>query len=82
MKRKYNTIIYVVRRNAYIHGQILEDNFIINMTLQKWKKLSKKPNTQYTQISLASKKFLYQKLTWKSHKFGCLTNEELPSIYK
>ena len=34
-------MIYVVRRNAYIHGQKLKDNFINNENLQKWKKLTK-----------------------------------------
>ena len=55
---------------------------LLIMGLYKSGKTLKKPNTQYTQISLAPKEFLYQKLIWKSHKYGCLTNEELPSIYK
>ena len=55
---------------------------LLTMRLYKNEKTLKKPNTQYTQISLAHKEFLYQKLIWKSHKYGCLTNEELPSIYK
>ena len=72
----------MVRRNAYVHGQKLEDNFTNKLEFTKVGKTNKKLNTQYTQISLAPKEFLYQKLTWKSHKFGCITNEELPSIYK
>ena len=37
-------MIYVVQRNAYIHGQKLNDNFTNNENLQKWEKL-KKPTT-------------------------------------
>ena len=34
-------MIYVVQRNAYIHGQKLKDNFTNNGNLQKWEKLTK-----------------------------------------
>ena len=84
-------MIYVVRRNAYIHGQRLEDNFINNGTLQKWEKLTKPttpihPNgTSLEHSSGRSLKFsqrTHLQLLSTSLKLGWLTNEELPSIYK
>ena len=85
-------MIYVVRRNAYIHGQKLEDNFsLTNGNLQKWEKLTKPttpihPNgTSLEHSSGSSLKFsqrTHLQLLSTSLKLGCLTNEELPSIYK
>ena len=91
MQRKYNTMIYVVRRNAYIHGQRLKDNFTNNRNLQKWKKLTKlttliHPNGTSLEHSSGSSLKLSQRthlqLLSTSLKLGCLTNEELPSIHK
>ena len=42
-------MIYVVRRNAYVHGQKLEDNFT-NNGIYKSGKNSQNPQPQYTQM--------------------------------
>ena len=87
MQRKYNTMIYVVRRNAYVHGQRLEDNFTNNETLQKLEKLTKSttpihPNgTSLEHSSESSLKFsqrTHLQLLSTSLKLGCVTNEQWP----
>ena len=65
-------MIYVVRRNAYIHGQKLKDNFTNNGNLKKWEKLTKPttpihPNGTSLEHSSGS-----------SLKLGCVTNEQWP----
>jgi len=91
MQRRKHNKFYVVRHNAYVHGQRLEDNFINNGTLQKWEKHTKPttpihPNgTSLEHSSGSSLKFsqrTHLQLLSTSLKLGWLTNEELPSIYK
>ena len=59
MQRKYDTIIYVVRRNAYVHGQKLEDNFT-----NKWE-FTKVGKTHKTHNPNIPKWNLTRTLKWK-----------------
>ena len=55
---------------------------LLIIRLYKSGKTLKKPNTQYTQISLAPKEFLYQNSLGNLINLDVQTNEELPSIYR
>ena len=72
IQRKYDTIIYVVRRNTYVYGQNLEDNFTNKWEFTKVEKTLKNPQPQYTQLNPPSTQV--EDLSKLSNYFTCNCN--------